>query len=97
MKEFKMHTRLKEIRTKLKLQQGIFAEKLGIHQQQYYTYESGKSRPSVEILNKLIEKYEISIDWLLTGRGQMFLNQEPDNVMTIELNAGQELRVVRRD
>lgn len=35
--------------------------------------ESGKREPSKDVLIKLKEKWGVSIDWLLTGEGEMFL------------------------
>ncbi len=89
--------RIKELREVLKLTQVQLADFLGVSKQYFYRVEKGLTDLSKEKIVTLCVKYNVSIDWLLTGRGQMFLNKEPDNVMTVELNAGQELRVIRRD
>lgn len=46
-----------------------------------YNYENGYSKPNVDVLNILIEKYNLNINWLLTGKGSMFL----ENKNTFEL------------
>ncbi len=67
-----MDTRIKRIRTELGFQQGDFARQMGIHQQQLSKYERGENKPSAEFFTKLVEKFNININWLLTGNGEMF-------------------------
>ncbi len=68
-----MDTRIKQIRTKLGFQQGDFARQMGVHQQQLSKYERGENKPSAEFFTKLVEKFRININWLLTGDGEMFM------------------------
>lgn len=68
-----MNNRLREIREKLHLQQGEFAQQLEVVQQQLSKYERNKNKPSAEVFAKLIEKFNININWLLTGEGKMFI------------------------
>ena len=44
------------------------AEFLGISQGQLSRIERGKLGPTAEVLVRLIEKFETSSDWILTGR-----------------------------
>lgn len=67
-----MNKRIKEIRIALGMQQGDFAERIEILQQQLSKYERGENKPSAEFFIKLAEKENININWLLTGKGQMF-------------------------
>ena len=64
--------RLKLYRETLKLNQKEFASKLGIKQESLSRYESGNQSIPDEIKLKLSE--DISIDWLITGKGEMFVN-----------------------
>lgn len=63
--------RLKLYRETLKLNQKEFASKLGIKQESLSRYESGNQSIPDEIKLKLSE--DISIDWLITGKGEMFI------------------------
>lgn len=67
-----MNKRIREIRIALGMQQGDFADKIDILQQQLSKYERGENKPSAEFFKKLAEKENVNINWLLTGKGQMF-------------------------
>lgn len=56
---------LKRFRTNFKLTQLQVANKLGILQQTYYKYESGKVTPSAEFVLGLANAYQVSTDYLL--------------------------------
>lgn len=58
---------LKLLRKKKELTQKQVAEELGMTQQNYQKWESGKSSPSGETLEKLSEYFGVSIDFLLRG------------------------------
>jgi len=47
-----------------------FARELGVFQQNVNRYENGTT-PHADFLIQLAMKEEISIDWLLLGRGRM--------------------------
>jgi transcriptional regulator with XRE-family HTH domain len=47
-----------------------FAREIGVFQQNVNRYESGTT-PNAEFLIQLAMKEDISIDWLLLGRGRM--------------------------
>lgn len=67
---------LKEVRNKLGIAQGEMAYALKIQQSQYSRYENGTSKPSVEVLEKLVKQFNININYLLTGNGPMFITPE---------------------
>ena len=56
---------LKEIRENKKLKQKEIAEKLGIDRSTYSKYETGDSEPSFDILFKIADILESSIDAIL--------------------------------
>lgn len=58
---------LKEYRKKKNLKQADVANELGISRQAYSHYEVGKRQPDYEILLKLAELYETSVEALITG------------------------------
>ncbi|SFP61605.1 XRE family transcriptional regulator [Hydrogenimonas thermophila] len=76
--------RLKKVRKHLGLTQQQFADKLGIKWHKIKDIEIGKNKMSVEIADLIREKYSISFDWLLTGKGTMIPENKTNN--TIEVN-----------
>ena len=81
-----MHKRLKELRKALNIQQGEFAKSIGILQQQLSKYERGENKPSCDFLIKLIEKTNVNINWLLIGKGNMFVeNAEKEIPDAVEI------------
>ena len=73
--------RLREIRSKLKLSQSDFSTSLAITQATVSRYEKDLRLPDADFLEKLVELYHIDINWLLTGKGEMFLSSgnEPED------------------
>lgn len=71
-----LNENLKEIRKKLGLSQVEIAKELGMHAVQYGTYERGDRKPSAEVFEKLVKKYNVNINYLLTGEGAMFITHE---------------------
>lgn len=86
---------LKKVRNNLGLSQQDMARELEMHQVQYGTYERGTRKPSAEVFEKLAEKYSVNINYLLTGIGEMFVNQDKtdNSCTTIELKPGQILKI----
>lgn len=65
-------SRLKDIRIALKLTQEQFSDELGISNPTIVRYEAGSS-PSVDVLIKLNENYNVNLNWLVSGQGNMFV------------------------
>ena len=70
--------RLKEFRKKYDIPQKSLALKADINRSFITNVETGKQNPSFDFISKLLINYNISSDWLITGRGQMFLINEID-------------------
>lgn len=60
--------RLKQLRLQKNLSQKDVAELIGINITNYGNYERADAIPSAESLQKLAGIFEVSIDYLLTGR-----------------------------
>lgn len=56
--------RLHEIRSQNNLTQKEMASKLGVKPATYSAYESGKNNPSIYVLMKIVELFDVSLDWL---------------------------------
>lgn len=68
-----------------------FAEGLGITARTLERYESDLSAPDAAFLTKLNAKYQgtINLDWLLTGRGSLYVPGEPAPPAVAKEEAGQ--------
>jgi transcriptional regulator with XRE-family HTH domain len=70
--------RIKTIREELRMRQKEFAAELGISGSLISQIESGQKNPVYELLYKLMSKYRVSLDWLFSGKGEMFLKRKPE-------------------
>jgi SOS-response transcriptional repressor LexA/DNA-binding XRE family transcriptional regulator len=71
--------RIIELRKSLGIEKvSIFAEELGIKRTTIIGYEDGSSPPSAAFLVKIREIYNININWLLAGVGEMFLSSSKE-------------------
>ncbi len=59
------YERLKELRIKAKKTQTEMGEVLGVNQRTYSNYEIGIRSLSAEVLIKLADYYDVSIDYIL--------------------------------
>jgi SOS-response transcriptional repressor LexA len=79
--------RIVELRQSLGIERvSVFAQKLDIKRTTIIGYEDGSSPPSAAFLVKLHEIYNVNINWLLLGEGEMFLESQekspnpPENI-----------------
>lgn len=63
---------IRQLRNKLRLTQDEFAEKVGIHGRQLARYEAGTNKPSIEILKRIADFCEISLDRLVYGKDEYY-------------------------
>ncbi len=84
--------RLKKLRAELRFTQKEFAEKLGLNQATYTNYEYGNRDISNEVLENIALKFNINADWLLTGRGEMFYNQSPNEMNDCDKQLIEEIK-----
>lgn len=68
-----MHSRLKQVRKFLKLNQADFAKRLGVGTRTYQEYEYGNTELKLSVLAKLKE-LGININWLIDGEGSMLVS-----------------------
>ena len=71
--------RLKNIRLALRLSQEDFGKIFNITKQYVYSLEKDKLTLNNEKLVKLLYDYNVNINYLLCGIGEMFLNSESGN------------------
>jgi len=66
--------RIKEYRDLIGKSQKEFAEALGVSAQLLQQYEYDKSKPGSPFLAKLRKSFDIDLNWLLTGTGEITIN-----------------------
>lgn len=72
--------RLKNLRKQANLTQVDVAEKLGISQQAYASWERGVKKPTQENLVKISQILKVSIDYLVGNSNEYLKEDELDNV-----------------
>ncbi len=74
--------RLKEIRKVLGISRKKFAESLSLSQSHYSNVENGKRAVTIDLLQMLYLLYGVSADYVLFGRGDMFVDkgEEPKDI-----------------
>ena len=55
-----------------------YARKIGVPQTTFNNYVLGKRSPSLDILFKIAERGQVSLNWLINGEGDKWLTQESD-------------------
>ena len=59
-----------------RLTQKEFAELFGISRATYANYEQERFRPDAKFLEDIGEKFDINLNWLILGKGQMHINDK---------------------
>lgn len=70
---------LAEIRKKLGYKVVDFVEKFGMQYRTYQTYERGERKPPLEFFEQLNEIFNVNLNYIFTGKGEMFLKDENTN------------------
>ncbi len=71
-KNMKKNHTLELLRSELGINKKEFAQKLGITQNSYTNYITGKRELPTDVVLKIKQLFDINIDWLLTGKGNMY-------------------------
>ncbi len=72
----KIGQRMKMVRKILNKSQMTLAKELSISKQAVSNIENSKSMPSIPILSKLLIDFNVNINYLLSGEGEMFVHSE---------------------
>ncbi len=100
-----MYKRLKQVREYFNLSQQEMADSLNLSKNGYWYYETGRREIRAEEIFSIIQLYNINANWLLTGEGAMFLEQEikpaqiPSRFLDVKamtLNQGRNLYLVQK-
>ena len=87
--------RVRSIRKAIRLQQNEFAAGLDLSEGYICQIEKGKANPTYEFFYKLALKYNVSMDYLFYGKGELFfkrkLEVEEDEGMRDSIDSNDDL------
>ena len=49
------------------------ATQIGISYRAYSSYERGDRKPQIDFLEKLVDKFKMNLNYLIAGKGDMFI------------------------
>jgi len=70
--------RIREIRDFLNISQREFAKRIFISKSLLNNIELGNNKASSKTIQLITAEFNVSKDWLLTGKGEMFTSPPPD-------------------
>ncbi len=76
---------LKKIRNELGLSVAKFAEKLEMSANTLTNYEQNRRAPSLNLFVQLDKKVDVNLNWLVSGKGNMFNQSSKETERTCEL------------
>ncbi|MFC2155526.1 helix-turn-helix domain-containing protein [Acidobacteriota bacterium] len=68
--------RIKKVREDMGYSPGRMAELFGITRSGYVKYEAGHSYPRPQVMFILTRDFDISLDWLISGKGPMYYKEK---------------------
>ena len=73
-----LYERIKDLRSSLKLSQRQFAKRIFVSQTLVNEIESGKRKINARILHLISYQFNVNMEWLKKGEGNMFFNAPLD-------------------
>ena len=73
-------TRTKKIRDEKRLTQAELGNIIGVSKQAVANIESEHNKPSIDFISKLIENLDVNSNWYITGKGNMFVAPQFEEV-----------------
>ena len=67
---------LKKLRYELRMSAQALADVMGVSLITMQNYELGKREPKYAFMYQLLTRYNVNINWLMTGQGEMFIGQD---------------------
>ena len=83
--------RLKEVRDTLRYTVDELAEIIGFKKRTLGSYERNEATPSVELVTALCNKLNVNANWFVSGKGEMFIKEQPADFKSTVKQAIQEL------
>jgi len=85
--------RLKQLREELQKSQEEVAKEMGIAKSTYGNYEVAKREPSLEVLVKIAEYYDVNIDYLLGLTSERKRNKNSDYTIAVDYIESQNIKI----
>jgi len=73
-----VYERIKEVRLKAKLSQVEFAERILLSKSFYGDIEIGKKKVNKRIIYIVSKQFNVSEEWLRSGKGEMYFDPQSD-------------------
>lgn len=70
--ESSINTRLEKLIKSLNMNTNSFSKEIDVKPTVIYNIIKGRNKPSFLIIDKIISKFDVSPDWLVTGEGPIF-------------------------
>jgi len=96
MVENTLGDRIKRLRKQQRMTQVNFAQSLGISQANLSEIESGKSKPSIEVLIAMVILYKVDLHWLLFSENLLF-KKEMDADESQLINSYRQLQDIAKE
>lgn len=84
--------RIKEVRKALRMSRQKFAEKLSVSMSHLSNIENGKRSVTIDFLCALRRLYDVSADYVLFGKGAMFLDKSENSCDIYAMSDAQKMR-----
>jgi len=84
--------RLKMLRKSINFSQDEMADALKCKRPMLSLYENGKTSIPDEIYLIVNNLYNVDLNWLLTGEGEMYISQQPTSVLNTNTNIVNDLK-----
>jgi transcriptional regulator with XRE-family HTH domain len=68
--------RIKELRERLRMNKREFAREIGVKDTLVYRWEKGEFEPTTEKLKAISKRFNVNLNWLLLGEGEMSIKRE---------------------
>ena len=68
--------KLRKFREPLRYRSSEMADSIGAERTGYSKYEQGKASPQLIVLYRLAEKFDVSLDWLIRGKGPVYYKKK---------------------
>lgn len=90
-----INERIKDVRSESGLSQRTFAERVGITGPSISHLESGTNSPSEQTIRAICKEFNVSREWLETGKGPMHetVNDDDFSVINEVVQSGKENKV----
>ena len=75
---------LKRLRHELRMTAQQFADNMGVSPVSINNYENSRRKPNYEFLELLVQVYDVNLNWLIAGKGNMFISQNKTDLNQID-------------